>query len=256
MYHHIPPGPVVIHIEAPVFKTGLDALLAADRIQPAGGLQQGFFPCTLTADDQALLAVVQIHVVVICRQVCQIQIGAVVVNQVVAVIAEELLLVIQAGDGEGAVEQIRAAVVEVCGVHSAHRCAEGHDIAAAAVVMNGGNHLIDNVVVPVLVILNAPAVVRAHSGPGFIVDGIHSEDHALAFFDPACPMVDHLEAFKVPETAQTDLFKNSLTTPIFLANVLMSLAIYRDNQKILDYLQRREAAQRDDRAEREGGDKT
>ena len=49
--------------------------------------------------------------------------------------------------------------------------------------------------------------------------------------------------------AQTDLFKNSLTAPVFLVNVLMSQAIYRDNEKMLRYLKRREEVQRFEEAE-------
>ena len=107
----------MIDVEAPVFKAGVDALLTANGVQIPGGLQQRTLPGALAADDQGLLAVVQVFVVMAVGQVPQVQAGAVVVDQVIAIVAEKLLVVIQAGDGEAAVEQVRAAVVQVRRVH-------------------------------------------------------------------------------------------------------------------------------------------
>ena len=109
----MPPGPVVVHIVAPVFKPGRNIAAAANGIQHPGGLQQGFLPGTLTDDDQALLAAVHVHVEVVFCNVCQIESGAVVVDQFVAVVTEELLIVVQAGNSETGVEQVGAAVVQV-----------------------------------------------------------------------------------------------------------------------------------------------
>lgn len=56
-----------------------------------------------------------------------------------------------------------------------------------------------------------------------------------------CPLIKYADLVFYC-AAQTDLFKNSLTAPVFLMNVLMSLAIYRDNSKMMAYLQKREQA--------------
>ena len=191
----------MVHVQTPVLEAGLDALLAADGVQPAGGLQQGLLPAALTDDDQALLAVVVAHVVVIGGQVGQIQVGAVVVDQIIAVVAEELLVVIQTGDGKAAVKQIGTAVVQVGGVHGTHGHAEGHNPLIPVLGLDDGNHLAGDVVEPILVVLDAPAAVASGGSPGLVVDGIDAVDDALALVDPLGPVVGHLEALKVPETA-------------------------------------------------------
>ena len=182
----------------------MDALLAAHGVQPPGRFQQRLLPGALTADDEALLAVVHILVEVAVGQILQIQAGAVVVDQIVAVITKELLVVVQAGNGEAAVEQVGTAVVQVRRVHGAHGRAEGQNALIVAVgkagnVADGGYHFIDHIVVPALVVLDAPAVVRTLSGPGFVVDGVDGEDHAPAGLNPGCPVVDHVEGLKIPE---------------------------------------------------------
>lgn len=59
----------------------------------------------------------------------------------------------------------------------------------------------------------------------------------------ACPLVKYAdEVFYC--AAQTDLFKNSLVAPVFLINALMSQAIYRDEEKMLTFLRRREEVRR------------
>lgn len=40
--------------------------------------------------------------------------------------------------------------------------------------------------------------------------------------------------------SQTDLFKNSLAAPLYFTNLLMSFAVYRDNDKMIEYLRKRE----------------
>jgi len=61
--------------------------------------------------------------------------------------------------------------------------------------------------------------------------------------DVTCPVVKYADwAFYCD--AQTDLFKNSLVAPVFLVNVLMSLAIYQDKQKMLTFLQGQEEVRR------------
>ena len=96
----------MVHIVTPVLESGGDTFAAADCVQHTGGFQQGFFPCSLADDDEALLAAVHVHVEVILGNVGQIEGGAVVVDQIIAVVAEELLVVIQTGAGEAAAEQI------------------------------------------------------------------------------------------------------------------------------------------------------
>ena len=127
----------MIYIVAPVFKPGGNALAPADRIQPAGALQQRLLPGALAADHQALLAAVEIHVPVILGHILQVQAGAVVVDQIVAVVAKGLLVVVQAGDGKAAVEQVGTAVIEVRRVHGAHGSAEGQDALIIAVGKTG-----------------------------------------------------------------------------------------------------------------------
>ena len=202
----MPPGPVVVYIVTPVFKAGGDALPTADGVQLPGGFQQGLFPCTLTDDNQALLVPVHVHVEVILGHVGKIEDRAVVVNQVVTVVAEELFVVVEAGDGEAAVEQVGTPVVQICSVHSAHGSTEGHDALVIAVgktcdMLDGGNQLGGDVAHPLLVVLDAPAVVSALSGPCFVVDGVAGEYHHLAGLDPGSPGLVHMEALEVPEAA-------------------------------------------------------
>ena len=192
----------MVHVKAPVLKAGGDALLTADGIQLAGGGQQSIFPGTLTDDHDALLIAVHIHVEVILGHVGQVEDGAVVVDQIVAVVAEELLVVIQTGDGKAGVEQIGTAVVQVGCVHSAHGTAEGHDaldvaVGLVAVVIDGGNQLGGDIVKPLLVVLDAPALVSTQSSPCFVVDGVAGEDHNLAGLNPGSLGLVHVEAFKV-----------------------------------------------------------
>ena len=158
----------------------------------------------LTADDQALLAVVDALVIVVIGHVLQIQTGTVGVHQLVAVVAEELLVVVQSGDGEAAVKQVGTAVVKVRGMHGAHGRAEGHNALIVSVGHTGDvpdirHQFVHHVVIPLFVILNAPAVVRSYGCPAFIVDGVNGEDHALAGLDPWRPVVHHFEGLKIPE---------------------------------------------------------
>ena len=134
--------------------------------------------------------------------VVQVQHGAVVVDQIVAVVAKELLVVVQAGDGEAAVEQVRAAVIEVRRVHGPHGAAEGHDSLIIPVARSGemadiGYQLVCNIVVPPLVVFDAPAVVRPQGRPGLVVDGIGAVDRAFAAFNPGGPGLGHVVALKV-----------------------------------------------------------
>ena len=63
------------------------------------------------------------------------------------------------------------------------------------------NELVHDVVIPLLVALDAPAVVAALVGPGLAVDGVDGEDHDLAGVDPRAEHVVHVEALKVHEAA-------------------------------------------------------
>ena len=74
---------------------------------------------------------------------------------------------------------------------------------------------------------------------------------ALMTDDVTCPVVKYADWVLYCD-AQTDLFKNSLTAPVFLINVLMSLAIYRDKQRMLAFLQGQEEVRRLRRAGTEG----
>ena len=121
MLHHLePPGPVVVHVVAPVIDLGVDAFTAHNVFQPPGAFQQRAFPSTLTADDQDLAVVVHIDVVVVIGHIGQIQVGAVLIHQVITVAREELLVIIQAGNGEYTAEQVRTAEKQDCRVHGAH----------------------------------------------------------------------------------------------------------------------------------------
>ena len=50
-------------------------------------------------------------------------------------------------------------------------------------------------------ILNAPALVRALGGPGFVVDAVHTENPALSGFNPVRPGIQHLKILKIKEPA-------------------------------------------------------
>ena len=202
----MPPGPVMVHVEAPVLEPGGDALLAADGIQLTGGGQQSLFPGTLADDHDALLIAVHIHVEVILRNVGQVEDGAVVVDQIVAVVTEEFLVVVQSGDGEAGIEQVGTAVVQVGSVHGTHGSAEGHDAVGVAVgliadVVDGGHQLQGDVAEPVFVVFDTAALVTVQVSPGFVVDGVTGNDHYLTGFDPGSPGLVHVEALKVPEPA-------------------------------------------------------
>lgn len=71
-----------------------------------------------------------------------------------------------------------------------------------------------------------------------------------------CPLTKYADMVLYCDP-QTDLFKNSLTAPVFLVNVLMSQAIYQDNGKMLAYLQKQEELnqlRREERKEVHGND--
>ena len=194
----------MVDIAAPVFKSRVDALAAADLVQTAGTLQKHILPGALTDHNQGFLAVVHGHIGVIGRHVVQVKHRAVVVHQIIAVVAEEFLVVIQAGNGEAAVEEIRAAVIEVRRVHGAHGAAEGHNALVIAVALAGqmpdiGHQFVHNIVKPALVVFDAPAVVRTHGCPGLIVDGVGAVHGALAGLDPGGPGFRHVVPLKIEE---------------------------------------------------------
>ncbi len=58
-----------------------------------------------------------------------------------------------------------------------------------------------------------------------------------------CPLAKYTDlAFYCD--SQTDIFKNSLMAPLFFINLLMSAAIYQDNEKMIEYLKKREEVKR------------
>ena len=91
-------------------------------------------------------------------------------------------------------------------MHSAHGTTEGHDglieaVGLAAHVADGGDHLFDHIVVPALVVFNAPAVIGTLGCPGFVIDGIDGVDHTAARVDPLCPVVSHFEILEIHKAA-------------------------------------------------------
>ena len=136
----------------------------------------------------------------------KVQHGAVVVDQIVTVVAEEILVVIKAGDGKAAVKQIRPAVVKVCRVHGAHGAAKDQNVLVEAVplsaqVENVGHQLLGDVAEPFLVILDAPAIVCPLGSPGFVVDAVGRVNGALPALNPGRPGVHHFEVLKVKKPA-------------------------------------------------------
>ena len=91
-------------------------------------------------------------------------------------------------------------------MHSTHGAAEGHNALVEAIgltgnMVDGGNQFIADVVDPLLVVFNTPAVVGTQSSPGFVVDRVTGKDHNLTGFNPGCPGLVHIETFKIPEAA-------------------------------------------------------
>ena len=78
----------------------MDALLSADRIQPACALQQGAFPIALADYDQTFLTVVQRHIGVIRGHIGKIIDRTVVIQQIVHIAAKKLLRIIQTGNSK------------------------------------------------------------------------------------------------------------------------------------------------------------
>ena len=64
-------------------------------------------------------------------------------------------------------------------------------------MLNLRHQLIHDVVEPLLVALNAPALVAALVRPGLAVNGVAGEDHDLARVDPRAEDVVHVEVLKV-----------------------------------------------------------
>ncbi len=54
-----------------------------------------------------------------------------------------------------------------------------------------------------------------------------------------CPLTKYTDLLFCCDS-QTDIFKNSLMAPLFFINLLMSLAIYQNNEKMMEFLKRRE----------------
>lgn len=54
-----------------------------------------------------------------------------------------------------------------------------------------------------------------------------------------CPLTKYADLLFYCDS-QTDIFKNSLLTPLFFANFLMSAVIYQNNEIIIEYLKRKE----------------
>ena len=99
------------------------------------------------------------------------------------------------------VHAIRTAAEQIHRVHGAHGAAEGQNIVAAGKMVDSGNHLVHHIVIPALMVFDAPTVIGALGSPGFVIDGIDREHRAFTLFDKSCPMVYHMEIFKVHEAA-------------------------------------------------------
>ena len=185
----------------------MDALAVKYLFEVRGAGFQFVLPRALAhADDDSAL-VVHPDVRVVPRHVGQIPAGCVLIQEVVHIIAEEALGVIQAGQREHRAEEVGTAEEEVRRVHRAHRRAEGHDglvvpVALAGQMADIGHQLVDHIVVPSLMLLNAPARIAAAVGIGLAVDDVDGEDHDLPAFDPLGPGIDHVEVFKVVEPAR------------------------------------------------------
>ena len=91
-------------------------------------------------------------------------------------------------------------------MHGAQRAAKGHDGGIGVIPFTGEvsdtrNHLVDNVMIPRLMTLNAPAGVAAFICPGFIVNGINGIDGNLSAVNPGRKDIGHMEILKIIETS-------------------------------------------------------
>ena len=107
---------------------------------------------------------------------------------------------VEAAHGQHAVEEVGASEEEVGGMESTHR-ASGGDELLPAVEAQVGEQLINYVVEPALVLLNAPAFVCAAVRPGLPVDTVHADDADAPGINHGGQHVDHAVVLPVIEAS-------------------------------------------------------
>ena len=194
-------------IGAPDVHPGMDALAFQDGLQFPGGGQQLVLPGALAAaQDELVGLVVQLLVGMVRREVAHIIAGAVAVDQVVHIAAKELAGIVDAAEGDGAVEQVRPAQVEVDRMAGAHAGAAGQDLAGMIRahlpidLQDAGHQLGGDVVVIPLLHLDARAL-RAGGVPAFPVDAVAAEDLQPAGLDPGLGDAAHAKVLPVVKAA-------------------------------------------------------
>ena len=125
-------------IGAPVVDPGADALFAQGAIQQAGGGQHLLFPGALAHADHNLAGVQQLNPGVAGLHAADGADRRILVYHLVHVVAQEMLGLVGAGQGNHRVKQVRPAEQRVDRVHGPHAEAHGHGPVGPAGLLHGG----------------------------------------------------------------------------------------------------------------------
>ena len=192
----------MIHVIAPEITPDLNSLGAEVSIQHPLGLNPFLLPGSLADTEDILSAVVQGDVGMVRRHSSDEIHGRIVVESAVHPSAEEISGVIDAGEGDHALEEIRTAQAHDGGVGCSHAAARGDGAPVGMVFsVNEGKHFFNNIVIIALLIPGSPGLVAGFIGPAVLIHRVDAENLNSASIDIIGQGVNHAEVFIVAALA-------------------------------------------------------
>ena len=142
----------------------------------------------------------------VCWHVCQIVYRRVLIHLTVHIAAKTVLRSINTTKRQQTIKYKRETEVEVCCVGSSQTGTKYHHsrlthpaVAFVHRASHKRNHLVGDIVDPLLIAGNSPPRLSALIGPGFLVNGVNGKYHHLPGLDPRRPHIRHIVIFKVKE---------------------------------------------------------